>query len=82
MPGVLASEQSNEVILEGKGGPRSDKEETSERTEEEAGEKCGPKETLKKALEELSLDKNGETVMDEDDQQPRLSSPDSGTYGW
>ena len=80
MPGILAEQSSSEGFSEGKGGPISEGKEENQQVEDSGGsvEDGGRNQKLKKALEELSLDKNGEAEMDEDEQQPRLSSPDSG----
>ena len=83
MPGILAERSANsEGFSEGKGGPISEGGDENQQTEESGGSlgDGGQNQKLKEALEELNLDKNGETEMDEDEQQPRLSSPDSG--GW
>ena len=73
MPGIL-SEQSSQGPLEGpgKGGPLPE------------GKEENPKsgvitEDVTKELERLTVEKNGEAVaMDEDEEPARLSSPDSG----
>ena len=81
MPGILAERSANsEGFSEGKGGPISEGGDENQQTEESGGSlgDSGQNQKLKEALEELNLDKNGETEMEEDEQQPRLSSPDSG----
>ena len=75
MPGILA-EQSKVGLAEGKGGPISEGE--AENQAVESSEDGGQNQKLKAALEELSLEKNSEADMDEDEQPTRLSSPDSG----
>ena len=83
MPGILAEQLTNgEGLSEGKGGPISEQNEGDQQTEESGGslEDGGQSQKLKEALEDLNLDKNGEAEMDEDEQQPRLSSPDSGVW--
>lgn len=82
MPGILA-QQSKEGLVEGKGGPVPKEEEEEEEVKQieisvDDLKDGGGNQKLKTALEELSLDKNGEAVMEEDGQLPRLSSPDSG----
>ena len=73
MPGVL-SEQSSQGPLEGpgKGGPLPEVEKENQ--------KSGViMEDVTKELEQLTVEKNGEAVaMDEDEEPTRLSSPDSG----
>ena len=80
MPGILAEQSNSEGFSEGKGGPISEGGEENQQMEDSGGslEDGGQNQKLKKALKDLSLDKNGEAEMDEDEQQPRLSSPDSG----
>ncbi len=83
MPGILAERSTNsEGFSEGKGGPISEGADENQRTEESGGTlgDDGQNQKLKGVLEELNLDKNGEAEMDEDEQQPRLSSPDSGMW--
>ena len=81
MPGILAERSTNgEGLLEGKGGPISEQNEGDQQMKESGGslEDGEQSQKLKEALKDLNLDKNGEAEMDEDEQQPRLSSPDSG----
>lgn len=72
MPGVLA-EQSSQGPLEGPGKGRPLPE------GEEENQKSGViTEDVTKELEQLTVEKNGEAVTDEDEEPTRLSSPDSG----
>ena len=82
MPGILAERSNSDGFSEGKGGPISEGGEENQQMEDSGGslEDGGQNEKLKKVLEDLNLDKNGEAEMDEDEQQPRLSSPDSGVW--